>query len=283
MAARVSRSVRPGQRRCPRAAASWPANSGKMGRRADVGLLGGQQPRDNRAEQQQRDGYPAAANCRDLDQPPAEPNCGWPRRSLASRVQMTWMGAGPTPLGGASYLSKSHAAGVTNRRTCWARGLTNRSRRASIECMTDERPTSADRDQLDAFFVYGTLRPGQWNSRLIAPLVVETMPATLHDHVLYGQRLPFPYAVPGPGRVVGDVLRFDLGSMPEAVRILDALEGYRGEGKPNHYVRRPVSVVTGRGSRRAWVYLAGISVSRLAPSQVIRTGDWCDIAGGERR
>jgi gamma-glutamylcyclotransferase (GGCT)/AIG2-like uncharacterized protein YtfP len=133
---------------------------------------------------------------------------------------------------------------------------------------------------LDAFFVYGTLRPGQWNFRLIAPLVVETVPATLHDHVLYGRRLPFPYAVPGPGRVFGDVLRVDLGSMPEALRILDALEGYAGEGKPNHYVRRPVRVVTGRGALLAWVYLAGMGASRLSPSQVIRTGDWCEVATG---
>jgi len=147
--------------------------------------------------------------------------------------------------------------------------------------MTDERTPSADRDdQLDAFFVYGTLRPGQWNFRLIAPLVVETMPATLHDHVLYGRLLPFPYAIPGRGRVVGDVLRVDLGSMPEALRILDALEGYRGEGQPNHYIRRTVSVVTGRGALLSWVYLASMGASRLSPSQVIRTGDWCEVAGG---
>jgi gamma-glutamylcyclotransferase (GGCT)/AIG2-like uncharacterized protein YtfP len=150
--------------------------------------------------------------------------------------------------------------------------------------MTDEHMSSAVRGgQLDAFFVYGTLRPGQWNFRLIAPLVVETEPATLHGHVLYGRRLPFPYARPGPGRVVGDVLRVDLSSMPEALRILDALEGYRGEGRSNHYVRRPVNVVTGRGALLAWVYLAGSGVSRLSQRQVICTGDWCEVAGGERR
>jgi gamma-glutamylcyclotransferase (GGCT)/AIG2-like uncharacterized protein YtfP len=131
----------------------------------------------------------------------------------------------------------------------------------------------------DAFFVYGTLRPGQRNYRLIQPLAVEVLPATLDDHVLYGRRMPFPYAVPGPGRVFGDVLTVDLGSMPEALRILDALEGYAGEGKPNHYVRRAVRVVTGRGALLSWVYLAGVGASRLSPSQVIRTGDWCEVAG----
>ncbi len=134
-------------------------------------------------------------------------------------------------------------------------------------------------DQPNAFFVYGTLRPEQWNFHLIAPLVIETTRATLHDHVLYGRRLPFPYAVPGPGRVVGDLLIVDPARMPEALCILDALEGYAGEGRPNHYERRPVSVTTVRGTRPAWVYLAGIGASRLSPNQVIPTGDWLEVAG----
>ncbi len=131
--------------------------------------------------------------------------------------------------------------------------------------------------QPDAFFVYGTLRPGLWNFRLIAPLVVETMPATMDNHVLYGRRLLFPSAVPGPGRVVGDVLTVHPTRMPEALRLLDALEGYAGEGRPNHYERKPVSVITPRGPRLAWVYLAGIGASRLSPSQVIPTGDWLEV------
>jgi gamma-glutamylcyclotransferase (GGCT)/AIG2-like uncharacterized protein YtfP len=138
--------------------------------------------------------------------------------------------------------------------------------------------TRGDPEQPNAFFVYGTLRPGQWNFRLIAPLVVETMPATLHDHILYGRRLPFPYAVPGSGRVVGDLLMVNPTRTPEALRILDALEGYVGEGLPNHYERRPVSVVTARGTQRAWVYLAGIGAARLSPGQVIPTGDWLEVA-----
>ena len=147
--------------------------------------------------------------------------------------------------------------------------------------MTDERMTSAGRGgQLDAFFVYGTLRPGQHNFRVIAPLVVETAPGTLHNHVLYGRRLPFPYAAPGAGRVIGDVLRVVPDRMPEALRVLDALEGYSGEGKPNHYVRRAVKVVTERGTLPAWVFLAGIGASRLSPSQVIHSGDWREVAGG---
>ncbi len=140
------------------------------------------------------------------------------------------------------------------------------------------RAARGDPEQPNDFFVYGTLRPRQWNFRLIAPLVVETMPATLHDHVLYGRRLPFPYARPGPGRVVGDLLMVAPTRMPEALRILDALEGYVGEGPHNHYERCLVSVVTALGTRRAWVYLAGIGAARLSPSQVIPTGDWSEVA-----
>lgn len=48
--------------------------------------------------------------------------------------------------------------------------------------------------------------------------------------------------------------------MEEALRILDMLEGYRGEGLRNHYERRPVSAVTADGTSAAWVCLASVSV-----------------------
>jgi gamma-glutamylcyclotransferase (GGCT)/AIG2-like uncharacterized protein YtfP len=86
------------------------------------------------------------------------------------------------------------------------------------------------------------------------------------------------YAVPGSGRVVGDVLTVEPRGMNEALGILDALEGYSGEGRP--IVRAPVGQSDDRTRRAADIGLpAGINAVRLSPSQVIPTADWCDVAG----
>jgi gamma-glutamylcyclotransferase (GGCT)/AIG2-like uncharacterized protein YtfP len=133
-----------------------------------------------------------------------------------------------------------------------------------------------NRAEPEEFFVYGTLRPGQPNFSRVARLVVGVEPAVLPGHVLYGRGLPFPYAAPGRGRVVGDMLRITPRGMPRALLILDALEGYHGEGRRNHYDRRRVSVAGSTGTRPAWVYLAGGHVlSRLTPDLLLPGGDWC--------
>jgi gamma-glutamylcyclotransferase (GGCT)/AIG2-like uncharacterized protein YtfP len=151
--------------------------------------------------------------------------------------------------------------------------------------VADPRPAAAPRP--DAFFVYGTLRPGQPNFGRISRLVAEVEPAMLPHHVLYGHGLPFPYATPGAGRVVGDLLRIRPGWIEGALRILDLLEGYRGEGLRNHYERRAASVVTADGRQAAWVYLASASVLvRLTPDQALPSGDWCrrlPLSSGARR
>jgi gamma-glutamylcyclotransferase (GGCT)/AIG2-like uncharacterized protein YtfP len=59
---------------------------------------------------------------------------------------------------------------------------------------------------LAALFTYGTLRPGRPNFPLIADYPARTEPGRLDNHVLYGQGLPFPYAAPGPGTVIGDLV-----------------------------------------------------------------------------
>jgi gamma-glutamylcyclotransferase (GGCT)/AIG2-like uncharacterized protein YtfP len=135
--------------------------------------------------------------------------------------------------------------------------------------VSDRRLSAAARP--DAVFVYGTLRPGQPNFARISRLVHEVEPAVLPDHVIYGRGLPFPYAAPGAGRVVGDLLRIQPGGIEEALRLLDLLEGYRGEGRRNHYERWAVKVVTARGKRLAWVFLASADILvRLTPAQALR-------------
>ena len=80
-----------------------------------------------------------------------------------------------------------------------------------------------------ALFAYGTLRPAQPNFPLIADHVAGAEPARLVDHVLYGQGLPFPYAAPGPGTVIGDLLWFPADQLRSLLPLLDGVEGfYRG-------------------------------------------------------
>ena len=126
-----------------------------------------------------------------------------------------------------------------------------------------------------AFFVYGTVRPGQPNFRHVTGLVVRTEPAILYGHLLYGRGMPYPYAGPGAGRVVGDLLWVRPEAIGEALRILDALEGYREGGRHNLYERRSLAVTSQRGQVQAWMYLAGQAVlADLTPDLVVPSGDW---------
>jgi gamma-glutamylcyclotransferase (GGCT)/AIG2-like uncharacterized protein YtfP len=142
--------------------------------------------------------------------------------------------------------------------------------------VTDVRAADrARRGEPTAFFVYGTLRPGQPNFQRISGLVVRAEPAILRGHVLYGHGMPCPYAGPGSGRVVGDLLWVKPEAVGEALGILDALEGYREGRGGNLYERRSLAVTNQRGQVQVWVYLAGDAVlADLTPDLVVPSGDW---------
>jgi gamma-glutamylcyclotransferase (GGCT)/AIG2-like uncharacterized protein YtfP len=62
---------------------------------------------------------------------------------------------------------------------------------------------------LAALFTYGTLRPGQPNFPSIATTPLgRSRAGWITNHVLYGQGLPFPYAAPSPGTVIGHLVWF---------------------------------------------------------------------------
>lgn len=130
------------------------------------------------------------------------------------------------------------------------------------------------------FFVYGTLRPGQGNYRLLAGRTVAEFPANLPGHALYGPGLPYVTAAAGDSSVVGDVMFVAPEDYAEVLVRLDCLEGYR-PGRPHcHYERvgRPVSYVDADGAEvttLAWVYLAGPAArERLRAAERIAGGDW---------
>jgi gamma-glutamylcyclotransferase (GGCT)/AIG2-like uncharacterized protein YtfP len=90
-------------------------------------------------------------------------------------------------------------------------------------------------------FVYGTLKRGHGNHHWLAGAPFQGE-AELPDVVLHDLG-PFPMAVPGEGKVLGEVYRIDAGALAR----LDRLEGY-----PRLYDRRPLPLADGRS---AWVYL----------------------------
>ena len=129
------------------------------------------------------------------------------------------------------------------------------------------------------FFVYGTLRPGQGNYRLLAGATVGEFPATLAGHALYGPGLP--YVTPEEdSTVAGDLMFLAPERYAEVLARLDCLEGYRPGGSHCHYEReaRTVSYLDAGGAEvttTAWVYLAGPAARRrLAPAERIAGGDW---------
>jgi gamma-glutamylcyclotransferase (GGCT)/AIG2-like uncharacterized protein YtfP len=129
------------------------------------------------------------------------------------------------------------------------------------------------------FFVYGTLRRGQGNHRVVEADLAGVCEARLPGHVLYGQGLPYIAACGDPGSTVtGDLLMVWPGLYERALRALDRLEGY-DPPRVQMYVRTLV-----RAEFRdapdgpwqecdAWAYLGGDRF-RYDPRLVIASGDW---------
>lgn len=133
-------------------------------------------------------------------------------------------------------------------------------------------------DQLP-FFVYGTLRRGQGNHRLVEADLEGVREARLASHVLYGQGLPYIAACGDPASIVtGELLTVRPGRYERALRALDRLEGYC---PPDYqmYVRTRVRAgfrdLPGGTWQEcdAWAYLGGDSF-RYDPRLVIASGDW---------
>jgi gamma-glutamylcyclotransferase (GGCT)/AIG2-like uncharacterized protein YtfP len=128
------------------------------------------------------------------------------------------------------------------------------------------------------FFVYGTLRSGQGNHRLVEGALDALHQARLPGHCLYAEWLPWA-AVSGreASCVTGELLLVRPGEYTAALGRLDRLEGYH---PPEHelYVRTVCRVEyrDHEGSWRncdAWVYLGGDSFPR-DPRLLVASGDW---------
>ncbi|MBC9716129.1 gamma-glutamylcyclotransferase [Streptomyces sp. TRM66268-LWL] len=131
------------------------------------------------------------------------------------------------------------------------------------------------------FFVYGTLRPGEYNHRrFLAGRTVAAEPARWVGADLY-EGPGYPYAVEGAGTVHGEVVRPAPGEYAQLLALLDRLEDYVPGDPHNDYERIARTVETATGPVDAWVYVAAPAVAaRLrAGGRVLPGGDWLTRAG----
>ncbi|MFJ3924138.1 gamma-glutamylcyclotransferase family protein [Streptomyces sp. NPDC090022] len=129
------------------------------------------------------------------------------------------------------------------------------------------------------FFVYGTLRPGEYNHALfLRGRTMAEEPARLPDAALYDGP-GYPYAVDHPGtEIVGDLVTPAAVGYGEVLAELDRLEEYHGPDRPlNVYDRLARTVLRADGTPvLAWVYLAAPLLARRLSETGTRIpgGDW---------
>jgi gamma-glutamylcyclotransferase (GGCT)/AIG2-like uncharacterized protein YtfP len=113
------------------------------------------------------------------------------------------------------------------------------------------------REEQFPVFVYGTLRPGEKNHpHYLAGRTVDEVPATAEGQLFFVADGGYPYVVPGPGRVSGELIHLDPRHYEKTLQAIDALEEYNsGDEAHSVYLRRRTTVILADGSRTAaWIY-----------------------------
>ena len=132
-------------------------------------------------------------------------------------------------------------------------------------------------------FVYGTLKPGEYNyQRYCQQHVVHTSVAIALGQ-LFQLPMGYPAMVPGSGVVQGMILSFPHSSILQA---LDQLEDYDPQRPPEHneYQRQQIQTYTlnHQPLKQAWAYTMTIeSVQRFQGSRIIPTGYWGKLPASE--
>jgi gamma-glutamylcyclotransferase (GGCT)/AIG2-like uncharacterized protein YtfP len=121
-------------------------------------------------------------------------------------------------------------------------------------------------------FVYGTLRKGLHNYRLLQGATVKEVPATIKGVIYpvspYGG---FPCLVAEEGTVQGELMYIKPNIYDKVVDRLDSLEGYRKYHEVSSmYLRRKAIVKTEEGEVEAWVYYWNSQIKYPR----IESGDW---------
>ncbi|MGB3534426.1 MAG: gamma-glutamylcyclotransferase [Microcoleaceae cyanobacterium] len=128
-------------------------------------------------------------------------------------------------------------------------------------------------------FVYGTLKPGEYNyQRYCQQYVIQT-----HCAIAYGQlfQLPmgYPAMITGEGVVQGAILSFP---NPSILQALDRLEDYHPQRPPeqNQYQRQQIQTYTldHQPLKQVWAYLMTIqSIQQFQGATLIPSGCWSPV------
>jgi gamma-glutamylcyclotransferase (GGCT)/AIG2-like uncharacterized protein YtfP len=134
-------------------------------------------------------------------------------------------------------------------------------------------------------FVYGTLRNGGGNYQWILDgNTVSEQGATFAGGRMFDTGgFPYVIATQNPGEtIVGELMHVVETRYVDVLRMLDGLEGFRGEGSPrNHYDRRIVTVTTADGTEHeAYIYLVPEArINGVLGLPEVTSGDWMAHVG----
>lgn len=128
-----------------------------------------------------------------------------------------------------------------------------------------------------AAFVYGTLRRGFGNDRVLDGLDVTWTPGRASGLRMWGAHAGFPYCVVAEGyEVTGELVTASEGDWLTALARMDRLEGCRFGFPGNHYDRVVTDVTLDDGTVvQAWVYVVDRAFGDYG---WVASGDWADAA-----
>lgn len=125
------------------------------------------------------------------------------------------------------------------------------------------------------FFVYGTLRAGQTNSRLLRGAIAHTRPAILCGAQMFDLG-PYPMIVEADaGQIVGELVQIKAAKYAAILKSLDRLEGVDGAhpANPNALYRRlRRHIISDDQPVEAWVYIGREAMARRG--KLVESGDW---------
>ena len=110
-------------------------------------------------------------------------------------------------------------------------------------------------------FVYGTLRKGYWNHRLLENSKFIGEAITKEKYSLYANGIPYVVKTPKT-QIKGEVYEVDI----ETLKRLDQLEGH-----PDFYYREKTDILINGKPIKAWIYFYPYQKGKIIPS-----GDYKD-------